>query len=125
MSALTGIVSDISSWPFYSEKFGYDFHGYLVCSPSGTVVVDPVEMPAAVLEQLAGANVSQIVLTNRNHFRDARRLSERTGAPVRVHPADAKFVVEKGVSVDVGAPLLPGDRVGPLHVIACPGKSPG
>jgi len=115
--ALQEIVPGIRVWHWFSEKHGYDFNGHVV----GGVAIDPVEMDDATLGELA--SVERILLTNRNHFRAAEKLRVRSGAKVMVHPADADFVRGKGVQVD--EPLAPGQRVGPLVVVAAAGKSPG
>jgi glyoxylase-like metal-dependent hydrolase (beta-lactamase superfamily II) len=111
------IVPGVWTWAWLSERFGYDFNGWL----AERVCIDPVEMSEAVLDQIARAGADAIVLTNRNHFRAAQRVKERTGARVLVHPADAAFVRSKGVAVDGEI----GVRVGPLVAVPVPGKSPG
>jgi glyoxylase-like metal-dependent hydrolase (beta-lactamase superfamily II) len=115
------ILPGILTWPWFSERHGYDFNGYLI--RDGKVCVDPVEMSDDVLGELAAEGVATIVLTNRNHFRASMKVKERTGAKVLIHPADAAFAREKGVTVD--GDLSYGQRVGPLTVVAAPGKSPG
>ncbi len=117
------ILPGILTWPWFSERFGYDFNGWLVRHEGGNVCIDPVDMSDVVLDAIAREGVGRIALTNRNHFRAAARVRERTGAPVAVHPADAGFVRDKGVPVD--EELAPGGRVGPLAVVAADGKSPG
>jgi glyoxylase-like metal-dependent hydrolase (beta-lactamase superfamily II) len=117
------ILPGVLTWPWFSERHGYDFNGYLIRHPQGNVAVDPVEMPEDVLEALAREGVARIVLTNRNHFRAAARLKERTGAPVSVHPADAEFVRKNGVAADDA--LAVGQRVAGFQVVAAQGKSPG
>jgi glyoxylase-like metal-dependent hydrolase (beta-lactamase superfamily II) len=117
------MIPGVLTWPAFSERFGYDFNGHLVRWAGGNVCVDPVEPAGEALEEIAREGVARIVLTNRNHFRAAMRVSERTGARIAIHPADADFVKSRGVRVD--DPLAPGDRVGPFAVIAAPGKSPG
>jgi glyoxylase-like metal-dependent hydrolase (beta-lactamase superfamily II) len=117
------ILPDVLTWPWFSEKNGYDFNGYLFVDAGGNIAVDPVLMPDAVLAELGRIGVRHIVLTNRNHFRDAARLREATGAKVLAHPADAGFVREKGVPVD--GPIEPGARLGPFAVLDAHGKSPG
>jgi glyoxylase-like metal-dependent hydrolase (beta-lactamase superfamily II) len=119
MSALREILPGIFTWPWFAERFGYDFNGYLF----EDVAVDPAIMTDDVLEELAGRGVSRIVLTNRNHFRDAEKLRVRTGARVAVHPADAAFVREKGVLVEDELKL--GEHIGDLVVVDAAGKSPG
>src|SRR6202007_1846602 len=115
------ILPGILTWPWFSQRHGYDFNGYLL--RDGAVCVDPVEMDGAVLEELAREGVSRIVLTNRNHFRASMKVREKTGAQILIHPADAAFARERGVVV--GGELADGARVGPFTVVAAPGKSPG
>jgi glyoxylase-like metal-dependent hydrolase (beta-lactamase superfamily II) len=117
------ILPGVLTWPWFSERHGYDFNGYLIRHPQGNVAVDPVEMPEDVLEALAREGVARILLTNRNHFRAAARLKERTGARVSVHPADGEFVRKNGVAADDA--LAVGQRVAGFEVVAAQGKSPG
>jgi len=132
------ILPGIFTWPWFSERHGYDFNGYLVADGGGAgfardgrsaqrgaygICIDPVEMDESVLGELSQKGVSQIVLTNRNHFRAAAKVKERTGAPVAIHPADAPFARSKGTPID--AELAHGGRVGPLTVVDAHGKSPG
>jgi glyoxylase-like metal-dependent hydrolase (beta-lactamase superfamily II) len=117
------IVPGVFSWSWFAERQGYDFNGYLLRLPGGNLCVDPVEMPDDVLDEIARLGVQRIVLTNRNHFRASMKVKERTGAPIAIHPSDAKFVVDRGTRVD--EELHPGAQVGPLTVVAAPGKSPG
>jgi len=117
------IVPGIFTWPWFSERHGYDFNGYLIRLPGGNLAVDPVEMSEPILEELAREGVARIVLTNRNHFRAAAKLKARTGALVAVHPADAEFVRKNGIATDED--LSHGQKVGPLTVLDAHGKSPG
>jgi len=117
------IVPGILTWPWFSERHGYDFNGYLIRHPAGNVAVDPVEMSDAVLAELAAEGVARIVLTNRNHFRAAAKLKSRAGARVAVHPADAEFVQRNGVAADEA--LAHGQRVADFEVLDAGGKSPG
>ncbi len=115
------VLPGVFSWTWFAERFGYDFNGYYFADSK--LAVDPVEMPAGVVDELAAKEVERIVLTNRNHFRDAQKLKLRTGARIAVHPADHAFVVGKGVEVDDA--LEHGQTVGPFRVLAAEGKSPG
>jgi glyoxylase-like metal-dependent hydrolase (beta-lactamase superfamily II) len=138
--ALREIVPGILTWPWFSERHGYDFNGYLLRHSEGNVAIDPVEPSEAVLDELAREGVKRIVLTNRNHFRAAAKLRERTGARVAVHPADAEFVKTNGVAPDddlkygdtirisAGPPPQGGEirMVSPDFVVVdARGKSPG
>jgi glyoxylase-like metal-dependent hydrolase (beta-lactamase superfamily II) len=117
------ILPAILTWPWLSPRFGYNFNGFLVRHADGNLCIDPVEPTDDDLAALAREGVARIILTNRNHYRAAARVRERTGARVAIHPADAAFVRGKGVPVDDA--LTPGERLGPFVVIAAPGKSPG
>jgi glyoxylase-like metal-dependent hydrolase (beta-lactamase superfamily II) len=117
------IVPGVFSWSWFAERQGYDFNGYLFRLPEGNVCVDPVEMSGDVLDEIARLGVQRIVLTNRNHFRASMKVKERTGAPIAIHPRDAAFASDRGTRID--EELHPGDQLGPLTVVAAPGKSPG
>jgi glyoxylase-like metal-dependent hydrolase (beta-lactamase superfamily II) len=107
------IVPGIFEWPWFAERFRYDFHGYYL--PEFKLAIDPVAFPDSL------SAVETIAITNRNHFREAQKLKDKTGARVLVHPADRAFVESKDVVVDGDLP----ERVGPFTVVPAPGKSPG
>jgi len=113
------ILPGVYTWHWFAERFGYDFNGYLIDG----MCIDPVEMDDATLEAIAARGVTRILLSNRNHYRAAEKVRQRTGAIVAVHPADAAFVRDKGVQV--AGELAAGGVVGPLKVVPVPGKSPG
>jgi glyoxylase-like metal-dependent hydrolase (beta-lactamase superfamily II) len=117
------ILPGVLTWPWFSARHGYDFNGWLVRHPEGNLCIDPVEMTDEVLDELAREGIAEVLITNRNHFRSSMRVKERTGASIAIHPADAAFAREKGTGID--GELQPGQRVGPLTVVAAPGKSPG
>ncbi len=122
-SALREIVPDVFTWPWFSERHGYDFNGHLVRHPGGNVCIDPVEMSDEVLDAIADEGVARIVVTNRNHGRASMRVRARTGATISIHPADAAHARSQGTEID--SDLVAGARVGPFVVVAVPGKSPG
>ena len=74
------ILPGVLTWPWFSARHGYDFNGWLVRDPAGNLCIDPVEMPDAVLDEIAHEGVGRILLTNRNHFRASMKVKERTGA---------------------------------------------
>ena len=117
------IVTDIRTWAWFSAPHGYNFNGYLIAHSQGNICVDPVEASAADLEEIVRAQPTRILLTNRNHVRAANLVRERTGARVAIHPADAPHALGQKAVID--DELHIGERVGPLTVVAVPGKSPG
>jgi glyoxylase-like metal-dependent hydrolase (beta-lactamase superfamily II) len=117
------IVSDILTWPWFSEPHGYNFNGHLVRDPGGNICIDPVEPTADDMETLVREGVAWIVLTNRNHSRAANRVRARSGARTVIHANDADHARNQGTELDDGINL--GDTVGPLEVVDAAGKSPG
>lgn len=117
------ILPDVWSWQWFSEPHGYDFNGHLICLPDGNLCIDPVMVTAEELTELVHLGVSRILLTNRNHVRDANRVRARTGARTAIHPADAGYARVQGAELD--DELYVGETIGPLRVLAVPGKSPG
>jgi len=117
------LLPGVLTWPWRSERHGYDFNGTLVLCAEGNLCIDPVDPPDEVLDRLAKDGVARIVLTNRNHVRAANRVRERTRASVAIHPADAEYARGQGAIVD--ADLAIGEELGPFRVVGVPGKSPG
>ena len=117
------IVSDILTWPWFSEPHGYNFNGHLVRHPGGNICIDPVEPAEDDLDAIAQEGVAWIILTNRNHSRAANRLRARTGARTVIHADDADHARSQGTELDDGLNL--GDTIGPLEVVDAAGKSPG
>jgi glyoxylase-like metal-dependent hydrolase (beta-lactamase superfamily II) len=117
------LLPGIFVWSRLSELHGYDFNGTFVRHPDGNLCIDPVEPSPHVLERLVEDGVAEVLLTNRNHLRSANLVRQRTGAPVRIHAADAAYARAQGGEID--GELRAGDRIGPFTVVGAPGKSPG
>ncbi len=117
------LLPGIYTWSWFSEPHGYDFNGHFLEVPGGNLCIDPVDTPPEVLAELARRGVARILLTNRNHVRDANRVRSRTNARTAIHPADAGYA--RGQQAEIDDELHVGERIGPLTVVAVPGKSPG
>lgn len=117
------ILSDIFSWPWFSEPHGYNFNGHLIRHAEGNLCVDPVEPDEQVAKEIAGLGVARILLTNRNHSRAANRVRKLTGARTAINPDDTSHARSQGTKLD--DELCSGAKIGPLDVIGVPGKSPG
>ena len=89
----------------------------------GNVCVDPVPPSDEILAEITRVGVARILLTNRNHSRAANLIRERTGAKTLIHPDDATHARSQGAQID--GDLSADTRIGPLNVVAVPGKSPG
>ncbi len=117
------IVKDVLTWTWFSERHGYDFNGYLIRHRGGNLCIDPAELSATALEDIAAEGVARILLTNRNHSRAANGVRGRTGAPTAVHRDDAAHARGEGAEIDEY--LAVGESIGPLKVVDASGKSPG
>ena len=117
------ILEDIYSWSVFSEARQIDFNGHLWVREDGNIAIDPVAMcdaDRAQFEQLGGAK--WIVITNRDHEREAAAFQEWTEAEVIVHEADADLLdIKPERTISDGEMIVPG-----LQAIHLPyGKSPG
>jgi len=117
------ILTDIFTWPWFSQPHGYNFNGYFVRHAGGNLCIDPVEPSEEDLQELGRLGVSRIILTNRNHSRAANRVRARTGARTAIHPADAPHARSQGAEVDDD--ITVGERIRPFVVVGVPGKSRG
>jgi glyoxylase-like metal-dependent hydrolase (beta-lactamase superfamily II) len=117
------LLPDIWTWSWLSPPHGYNFNGHLIHLPDGNLCVDPIEPTPEGLSEIVRRGVRRIILTNRNHVRDANRIRSRTSARTAIHAEDAAYAQGQGAVID--DQLATGDVVGPLRVIGVPGKSPG
>ena len=117
------IFEDIYSWSVFSEARQIDFNGHLWVRDEGNILIDPVpicDADRAQFEQLGGAK--WIVITNRDHEREAAEFQEWTGAEVIVHEADADLLdIKPSRTIREGETIVSG-----LKAVHLPfGKSPG
>ncbi|MDE2935311.1 MAG: cupin domain-containing protein [Chloroflexota bacterium] len=111
------------SWSVFDEEKQFDFNGHLWVRPEGNVLIDPVPMGASDRAQLAAlGGATTIVLTNRDHDREAVEFKEQLGAQLVTHVAEAphfEFPIDRTVAD--GEEIVSDLRV--LHLEH--GKSPG
>jgi len=69
------------------DGWGPDVACFAIATGAGLLLIDPLAVPVQV-EELAAGRETAIVLTCPWHERDARRVSERLGAPIFVPPPD-------------------------------------
>ncbi|MSS73361.1 MAG: hypothetical protein EXS64_18005 [Candidatus Latescibacteria bacterium] len=117
------ILKGIYTWGRFSELKGFDFNGWLILSGDGNVMVDPPLMTPEEEAQIAQVGApAHIVVTNRDHDREAARYRDLYGAQTWMHESDAPLVELK-----VDHAFRHGDRLpGGMEVIHVPdNKSPG
>jgi glyoxylase-like metal-dependent hydrolase (beta-lactamase superfamily II) len=117
------ILPGIFTWGSTYADRPWDLNGYAIAFDRCTVLVDP---PAPGVEGWAGFDamkpITKIVLTNRDHVRDAGLFRTRYGAAV---VAGANEVTQLA-PLAIDETVREGDLIaGALRVIDLPGKSPG
>ena len=90
------MYSSIYSWSIFSEMRQIDFNGHLWVRPEGNILIDPVPMIDSDLDQLVAlGGAGLIVITNRDHEREAEEFRNLTGAQIAIHEADASALSSK------------------------------
>ena len=117
------ILKGIHTWAWFSEQKGFDFNGWLIVAEGGNVMIDPPVMTPedeARVRQIGSPK--HIVVTNRDHDREAARCREVYDAETWMHALDAPLVDFK-----VDHTFRHGDRLpGGMEAVHIPdNKSPG
>ena len=101
----------------------WDLNGYAIRLDDGAILVDPPSPATADWPQLDTLKpIQKIVVTNRDHDREAQQFRERYGSPVVAGANEIGGFASLKVDETVNdGEVLPGG----LRVIHLPGKSPG
>ena len=104
------MYSNIYSWSIFSEMRELDFNGHLWVRPEGNILIDPVQMIDSDRDQLmALGGAAWIVITNRDHEREADQFRTLTGAPIAAHDVDAgELTTSVDRSLTDGEEIVPG-----------------
>jgi len=117
------ILPGIYQWSWFSQEKGYDFNGHLVVAGTERVMIDPPPLSAedGVWLQKLGP-IAGIILTNRDHVREAEAYRKQFNMTVLAPVQDAPLM---GIKID--RTFKDGDHLpGGLKAIHIPdGKSPG
>lgn len=117
------LLPGIHQWSWFSAEKGYDFHGTYLVQGAERVLIDPPPLTEADLAAIArGGAVGAIVLTNRDHVREAEALRQRFNTVVLAPAADAPLMALRIDRTFADGDALPGGLVA-LHLAH--GKSPG
>lgn len=94
MSKLKVLLPGISFWSRFNEEKQMDFNGHAIALADGRVMLtDPPATNAATLDAIAALGpVAAIVLTNRDHRRDAENFRSRFNASVWGPALDAPLI---------------------------------
>jgi glyoxylase-like metal-dependent hydrolase (beta-lactamase superfamily II) len=115
------ILPGIFTWGSTYADRPWDLNGYAIALMGGTVLIDPPALEEADWQKLPKP-ITTIVLTNRDHVRDAALFRTRYGARI----VASKDEVSQFSPLTIDTVVQEGDLVcGALRVIHLPGKSPG
>jgi glyoxylase-like metal-dependent hydrolase (beta-lactamase superfamily II) len=117
------IVNGIFTWGGAYPDMPWDLNGYAIRLDDGAILVDPPSPAAADWPQLDALKpIQKIIVTNRDHDREAEQFRERYRSPVVAGANEAGGFASLMVDETVNeGDVLPGG----LRVIHLPGKSPG
>lgn len=117
------VLPNIYCWEWYSDEKGYNFNGHFLVLEKDRIMVDPPPLKPDELEkiqQLGGP--SCILITNRDHLREAPALRSSFSCPVWIHEKDAPLIDIQAERTFRGGDQLPGR----LLAVSIPdNKSPG
>ena len=117
------IFPGIYQWSWFSQEKGYDFNGHLVVTGAERVMIDPPPLSAeddAWLQKQG--SITCIVLTNRDHVREAEGYRKSLKTTVLAPELDAPLMEIKIDRMFKNGDLLPGG-IKAIHIQD--GKSPG
>jgi uncharacterized cupin superfamily protein len=117
------IVPGVSMWSVWQPERGLFFNSFFVRSDEGNLAIDPLVLgPGDEDEIVAHGGVAWIVITNRDHERDARALAARFSAKIATSALEAPLLsgpVDR--ELEAGEHFF-GARVVPLAGLKTPGE---
>ena len=117
------ILSGIYRWSWFSQEKGYDFNGYFVISGEAKVIIDPPPMTSADQEWVRKQGpVTCILLTNRDHVREAEGFRRQFSCKILIHEKDAPLIAIAADGTYRDGDRLPGGFIA-IHLQN--NKSPG
>lgn len=104
-------------WSRWQPERNMPFNSYFIETSGGNLIVDPLALEVADAERIAAAGgAAWVIVTNRDHERDARAVADRFGAKVAASAADAG-----SMSLSIDRKLDDGDSIGGMNVVALRG----
>src|SRR6059036_3962669 len=103
------LLPGIWQWSWFSEEKQLDFNGLFLTVGEHRVLVDPPPMTQDDLNQARqGGQVDYVLLTNRDHEREAATYQREFGCQVMVPEADASQMTIKANKTYKDGELLAG-----------------
>jgi glyoxylase-like metal-dependent hydrolase (beta-lactamase superfamily II) len=116
------VAPGIAVWQVYDPAVKADLFSTALETPSGTYLVDPVELKAEAWQTLEEhPKMAGVIVTNENHDRAARLFADRFSVPIYLHAGLAKALAHPRT-----VELRDGESIEPkLTAIAIPGAPAG
>jgi uncharacterized cupin superfamily protein/glyoxylase-like metal-dependent hydrolase (beta-lactamase superfamily II) len=87
------IVPGVSMWSVWQPDRNLFFNSFFIETPEGNLAIDPLPLAAGDLAEMqTRGGVAWIVVTNRDHERDARALAAATGAKIVTSVTEAPLL---------------------------------
>ena len=103
------ILPNISEWSWFSEEKQLNFNGHLLAVGEHRILVDPPPMsPGDMAMARRGGSPDYIILTNRDHEREAAHLRQEFDCQVMAPELDAKDMTLTVDKTFKDGELLPG-----------------
>lgn len=117
------VVPDIWQWSWFSDEKQLDFNGLFLMIGDHKILVDPPPMTAEARAVVRRHEpIDYIIITNRDHLREAAGYQAELGCQLRVPEADATQMDVKPTKTYQDGELLPGG-IWAIHLKGQ--KSPG
>jgi hypothetical protein len=120
---MESVARDVFQWSHFSQEKQLDFNGHLILAGQQRLLVDPPPLSAEELTAIRrGGPIDAIILTNRDHVREAGTYRGLFRTKILAPELDAPLM-----ELAVDGTFTHGDRLpGGLSIIHLPdGKSPG
>ncbi len=116
------IIAGVWIWSLWQPERNLYFNSFFIARPGGNLAIDPLPLTDADAQEIASrGGVAWVVVTNRDHERDARAIAARFGAKIAASAPDVAMLAGP-----VDRALVHGDEIGGARVIALDGfKTPG
>ena len=103
------ILPRIWQWSWYSQEKQLDFNGHLLAVGEHRILVDPPPMdPTDQAQVRQGGQIDYIVITNRDHEREAETLQKEFHCQVLIPESDSKEMSIQPTRTYADGDLLPG-----------------
>ena len=116
------IIAGVWIWSLWKPERNLFFNSFFITRPDGNLAIDPLPLSDADAREIeAHGGLAWVVITNRDHERDARAVAARFGAKIAASAPDVETL-----SGPVDRGLAHGDEIGGALVFVLDGfKTPG